>query len=368
MQAATVATAFSLKGPGGVDVAGTLSPSSGNATNFTFTPSANLDFTTVYTATITDDAQDIAGQRLSDAPAAVVPVVWSFTTAAQVVSTACTPVAEVPVGSNFTMLNGGGIPLTEATNDIDYSFTFDPDNIQPGDLNASVAGTNINMTMASATSMPFFGHSWTAHTIRVFGPGTYVFDTTCTVTDIMAGISNCNRPLGVGQTERFMTMTVGADQLGAHMLFNWNVHQNIDVVNVWSRNSMWNSDPVDRAGTNDLFRGEAWAGPAGLTVNPNTTWEFVSTDPDGDGINGVQMVDGAFIGFRANFNLGAADSCLAAPLTSIEVGEITSAGGCSISRMPSSSTVLERSEWLLIGGFLTWLGAWRFRARRAIKN
>ena len=154
------------------------------------------------------------------------------------------------------------------------------------------------------------------------------------------------------------------------MLFDWNVSQNIDVVNVWNQNSTWNSNPVDNAGTNDLWSGSLWAGPAGLNINPNTTWAHVSTDADGDNVNGVQMLDGPFQGFRANFNLGPADSCQGAPLVPINVGPITSASstGCSISTKPSSITVFDRSDWLFVGGFLAWLGALRFRARRATKG
>ena len=46
-------------------------------------------------------------------------------------------------------------------------------------------------------------------------------------------------------------------------------------------------------------------------VVPNyLSLQYVSTDDDGNGINGVPMVDGPFIGISANFNLGATDSCL----------------------------------------------------------
>jgi len=163
-----------------------------------------------------------------------------------------------------------------------------------------------------------------------------------------------------------MHMTVGAGQLGAHMLFDWNVSTNIDVVNVWNLNSQWDSNPVDKFGTNDLWTGDVWAGPAGLTVNPNTTWAYVSTDNEGDNINGVKMLDGPFQGFSANFNLGPTDSCQGVPPTTIDVGTITSASptGCSISSNPSSISVAGRSDWLLVGGFLAWLGALRKRAKR----
>jgi hypothetical protein len=363
---------FSLKDAGGTTVNGTLSPNTGDATNFTFTPDAPLSYTTTYTATLTT-ATDTTNLTLSGAP-----IIWSFTTGEPPLAGACTPVAQVPgsKASNFTMLNGGGGQIG-GTNDIAYSFTFDPDNIQPSDLNTHqpgdignlVSDTKFNMTLASTTPQPFFGHTWTAHDIRVFGPGDYDFDTTCTVADLHNGIASCNHPLGNGQTQRLLHMHVGPGQIGAHMLFDWNLASNIDVVNVWDRNAKWNANPI--TGVNLMFeRPEAWGGPAGLIVNPNTTWKFVSTDNDGDGVNGVQMVDGSFISFNANFNLGASDSCQTSAPTPIVVGTINSASstGCSISTKPSSITVFERSDWLFVGGFLAWLGALRFRTRRATKG
>ena len=38
--------------------------------------------------------------------------------------------------------------------------------------------------------------------------------------------------------------------------------------------------------------------------NPaNTVWDLMSKDVDGDGVNGLGMIDGPFGGFNANFNL-----------------------------------------------------------------
>jgi hypothetical protein len=373
MQAETVVTAFSLAGPGGTlshGAGGTLSPSSSSATLFTFTPDDPLLFTTEYTATITTEAKDTSAAELSLSD----PVVWSFTTGEPTVGPTCTVDPTVPERSNFTMLSASGATFSEATNDIVYSFEFDPDNIQEGDLNEVETDNNFNMTLASESSFPFFGQPWTAHHVRVFGPGTYTFDTTCTVAQIEGGTADCNNPLGQGQTVRHLTMTVEEGQLGAHMLFNWNQAKNIDVVNVWSRNQAWNRNPRNNPvppplGVNDVFTGEKWGGPVGVTVNPNTIYDFVSTPANADSnYNGAPMVDGAFIGFTANFNLGPADSCLPGPKTALSVGAPSSAGGCTISRNPTAVSVLEKSEWLLIGGFLAWLGAIRRRFKRQAQS
>jgi hypothetical protein len=65
------ASTFTLTGPGGASVAGAVSYS---GTVATFTPAANLAYSTAYTATITTGAQDLAGTSLAAA------YVWTFTT------------------------------------------------------------------------------------------------------------------------------------------------------------------------------------------------------------------------------------------------------------------------------------------------
>jgi hypothetical protein len=358
MQAETVVSGFSLEGPGGA-LAGTFSPSSGNATLFTFTPDDPLLFTTEYTATITDMAKDA-----NDIPLSGAPVAWSFTTAEQSVATTCEATDVVPLGSNFTMVNKTG-GKTGGTNDVVYSFEIDgaPIDIDdPDNLNTSVTDTKFNMKLASNGPTPFFGNNWTAHTIRVFGPGTYRFNTTCTTLQVVAGECAPN-----ADESKNLTMEVGTGQIGAHMLFDWNTATNIDVINVWDRNAAWNTNPLNLdppPAKGNRLDPDNWWGPAGTMLNPNTTWAFVSTDPDGDGVNGVQMVDGDFATYNANFNLGPSNSCLPGAMAVINTGAPESAGGCTISRNPTAVSILDKSEWLLIGGFLAWLGAVRRRFRR----
>ncbi len=62
---------FTVTGPGGTAVAGSVSYTGLTAT---FTPSANLDFSTIYTATITTGATNLGGTPL------IANYVWSFTT------------------------------------------------------------------------------------------------------------------------------------------------------------------------------------------------------------------------------------------------------------------------------------------------
>lgn len=98
-------------------------------------------------------------------------------------------------------------------------------------------------TLSSTT--PFFGVQWTAHSGTVYDTaGTYTFDT------IQGGV---------------YTVELAAGYTLGHILFNWGAVSDIDVVNIW-----------DADGN--------------------------SIDVDGDGISGLAMIDGAFMGFNANFS------------------------------------------------------------------
>ncbi len=161
-------------------------------------------------------------------------------------------------GNNFTMFDGTGAGVGGAT---DVAMTWDG-TVFTQNSDYTGAGSVSNMTLSSATT--FFGGLWTAHTIQVFAPGSYSFDT------------------ADGGGGPLLNMNVGQGQLGAHMLFNWGSNSNIDVALVWDSNS--------------AFASTEYGGGTGV-------WNSVSVDANGDGIPGIPMVDGAFIGFNANFNL-----------------------------------------------------------------
>ncbi len=144
---------------------------------------------------------------------------------------------------NFTMLDADGVTFG-GTNDV--VATWD------GSLNTAVTDTNFNMDYGVRfRPFPFFGFVWTAHDIRMFGPGTYSFDTSCSTAQVQQGLADCG-----GAADEFLTLTVGAGQIGAHMLFDWNVTANIDVFNLYEANAMFtNPDP----------RGSLYLGRAGPT-------------------------------------------------------------------------------------------------------
>ena len=243
--------------------------------------------------------------------------------------------------SNFTMIDTGG-GITGGSNDVIVAW-----NGTSTTNNNSTVFTN--MTLSSAT--PFFGANWTAHHIRVFGPGTYTFNTNCSTTDLET-TGTCT----TGGAPP-LTMTVGTGQIGAHILFNWSQSTNIDVVNVWDQNSMFSPSPM-------------YTGQGG---NRARVWELASTDANGDGKNGVPMVDGDFIGYNANFNLsgyglsptGQIVTCVTnipPPMQSEDTNvgsRLNNLPGCSLSAGPVNP--LERGDWWLLLGFVAWMG---FVARR----
>jgi len=344
MKEDTVASALTLKlTNGGTNVPGSVSPSTvgQTATTFTFTPSSTLAYSTGYTANVSTGATAGDGQTLSPA------YTWSFTTEAAPASNACThggPAPTTHTAGNFTMLTPGGVPFG-GTNDVVYSWD--------GTTNVAANGTNFNMTLASAGPEPFDGFLWSAHDIRVFGPGTYPFNTGCTIAELHAGTA----PGSCAVQGPTVAMTVGAAQVGALMLFDWHGNDNIYVAEVWNKNALWSQGPGSE---NGLWTGPAWGGPAGFMVDPNTTWALSSTANTGNGINGIPMVNGPFTGFSANFNLDASDSCVAAaaPLTE---AKNTKVGGCSIN--PTPVNLFERSDWAILLGFIGWLG-WTRRKHR----
>ena len=103
-------------------------------------------------------------------------------------------------------------------------------------------------TWELSTTQPFFGIIWTAEQGTVYDTaGNYTFDTGS----------------GVYSVDLAEGYTLG------HILFNWGAVSAIDVVNIWDANGD-------------------------------------SIDVDGDGVPGLAMIDGAFVGFNANFSVNAA--------------------------------------------------------------
>ena len=121
-------------------------------------------------------------------------------------------------------------------------------------VDTTVTGSIGDGAWAVASTTPFFGVVWNAHDGTTFGPGTYSFDT------IEGGI--------------YTGVEVGAGQIGGHILFDWGATKDIDVINVWD-----------------------------ITSGGYISTDVTATNPAGpDGIRGLSMIDGAFVGFSANFD------------------------------------------------------------------
>jgi len=228
---------------------------------------------------------------------------------------------------NFTMLDASGITIG-GTNDVTYvwdgSFNSNAGTV---DTDGFTVPTDTTAVMTYSTPTAFNGFNWFAKTVRVFeGPAKLKFDVTCLDADYKVGTVVCNRPLA-DQTalKQFVKLELAAGEIGAHILFDWGsdnaftpcgvANCDIDVVQAWGRNGVW-PDPDGDGPTNNLFL----EGPFlledenGDPAPPaeDTTWFLVSNDVNGedglDGINGERFIDGAFIGFRANFNFGPGDA------------------------------------------------------------
>ena len=138
MNPATInSTTFTLTGPGTTPVSGLVAYAAVGNT-LTFTPTANLVASTLYTATITTGAQDLAGTGLAS------NYVWTFTSGAAVVTTPPEIVSTVPA-------NGAtGVPLNQAVS-ATFSEAMNPLTITSGTFllyqGTSASGTPIPATI-----------------------------------------------------------------------------------------------------------------------------------------------------------------------------------------------------------------------------
>jgi hypothetical protein len=167
---------------------------------------------------------------------------WLFVLALLIlcIGISATPsLALVPVrttGNNFTMLYPNGAVIG-GTNDV--LFTWD------GTLKTAVAASGQVANSSLSSQCPFNGVVWTTHDVAVYGPGTYTIKASCPA-----------RSPGCATGTNPVTFTVGANQVGAHILFNYGTAVNVDIVNVLTKNSaftpsrMWTgacgSNPVDK--------------------------------------------------------------------------------------------------------------------------
>jgi len=172
---------------------------------------------------------------------------------------------------HFSVLDSLGRFIAGST---DFVFTWD------ATLNTDIHATNVNAALTSATPTPFFGFVPVIKEVRIFGPGSYVFDT---------GLDPA-LPTGFGTTNLGgipLALDVGPGQVGAHMLIDWASNTNMDVVVLWNKDAVFQGS----SGSSDDL------GAKGQMFN------LTAIDGDGDGIPGIAMVDGPFLGLSVIFNL-----------------------------------------------------------------
>jgi hypothetical protein len=189
MNPATInGTTFTLKGPGATVVPGLVAYAAiGNT--LTFTPTANLAASTLFTATITTGAQDLAGTGLA------ANYVWTFTTGAAVVVIPPEIVSTVPL--NLAM----DVPLNQAVN-ATFSEAMNPLTITTGTFKLSGPGGVAVAGTVSYDALDFIA-TFTP-TLPLTASSTY----TATVTN---GVTNlAGTPLGTTGAPNPWMFTTGA--------------------------------------------------------------------------------------------------------------------------------------------------------------
>jgi len=156
MNPATInSNAFTLTGAGGASISGLVAYAAiGNT--LTFTPSANLTPNTLFTATLTTGAQDLAGNALAS------NYVWTFTTGATLATIAPELVSTIPANSasNVPLNQAVSATFTEAMNPLTLTTaTFQ----LTGPGGTSIAGTvtydAIDFIATFTPAAPLMGNS-----------------------------------------------------------------------------------------------------------------------------------------------------------------------------------------------------------------
>jgi hypothetical protein len=177
MTSATIgATTFTVKGPGGVVIAGAVTYA---GTVATFTPTASLANSALYTATITTGAEDLAGTPLA------ANYVWTFTT----ISPTPTVVSTVPV-------NGAtGVPLGQ-----ELSATFNETM-----KCATLTSTTFTVTGPGTTAVA--GTVSCAGSVATFTPGAALTVNTLYTATITTGAQDlASTPLAGNSVWTFLTV------------------------------------------------------------------------------------------------------------------------------------------------------------------
>ena len=197
MDPATInSTTFTLAGPGGTPVAGVVAYAA-VANTATFTPNANLDPNTLYTATVTTDATDLAGNPLGPG---LVPNPWTFTTAATADTTAPTIISTNPIDA------AADVPIN-ATVNATFSEAMDPLTITTATF--QLEGPGAVAIPGTVTYDPINLIATFTPTSNLAANATYMATITTGATDL------AGNPLGAGVAPNPWTFTTAAAVLPA---------------------------------------------------------------------------------------------------------------------------------------------------------
>jgi len=197
MDPATInSTTFTLAGPGGTPVPGVVTYAA-VANAATFTPSANLAPNTLYTATVTTGATDLAGNPLG---AGLVPNPWTFTTAAAADTTAPTIISTNPVNASANV-------AINATVNATFSEAMDPLTITTATFQLDGPGGAVITGTVTYDSINF---------IATFTPtSNLAANTTYTATMTAGATDLAGNPLGAGVAPNPWSFTTAAAVLPA---------------------------------------------------------------------------------------------------------------------------------------------------------
>ena len=98
-------------------------------------------------------------------------------------------------GGNFSMLNTGG------TNDVIFSWD------ETYRYSVVASGNVSNATVTSVST--FFNHLWTAHSVTIYGPGTYTIETNCPAGEPGCRLNHSRRICALSQFVNFVSASVG---------------------------------------------------------------------------------------------------------------------------------------------------------------
>ena len=189
-------TTFTLSGPGGTPVAGTVTYAA-IAKTATFTPNASLDPNEIYTAAVTTGATDLAGNPLE---AGLAPNPWTFTTALPPDTTAPTIISTNPV-------DAAGNVAINATVNATFSEAMDPSTLTTATF--QLEGPGAVAILGTVSYDPI-------HLIATFTPTSDLAANTTYTATITAGATDlAGNPLGAGVAPNPWTFTTAAAVLPA---------------------------------------------------------------------------------------------------------------------------------------------------------